>query len=73
MASDQSKMRGRSGLTSWASTPDALEWSGTERAIPVPPLLFMMMLITDDRRMMGDSVNNSLAKLFGWRRVGIMA
>jgi NRAMP (natural resistance-associated macrophage protein)-like metal ion transporter len=49
----------------------ALVWSGIVQGFSVPPLLFMMMLMTNDRRLMGERANNRLANIAGWVTTGI--
>ncbi|WP_083468968.1 Nramp family divalent metal transporter [Methylobacterium variabile] len=49
----------------------ALVWSGVVQGVSVPPLLFLMMLMTNDRRMMGDRVNGRLTNLLGWTTVAV--
>jgi Mn2+/Fe2+ NRAMP family transporter len=44
----------------------ALVWSGVVQGFSVPPLLFIMMRMTNDRRMMGDRVNGRLTNVLGW-------
>jgi Mn2+/Fe2+ NRAMP family transporter len=44
----------------------ALVWSGIVQGFSVPPLLLIMMLMTNDRRMMGDRINGPLTNLLGW-------
>ncbi len=49
----------------------ALVWSGVVQGFSVPPLLFMMLLMTNDRAVMGDRVNGRLTNLLGWTTNGI--
>jgi Mn2+/Fe2+ NRAMP family transporter len=44
----------------------ALVWSGIVQGFSVPPLLLIMMLMTNDRTMMGDRVNTPFTNLLGW-------
>jgi Mn2+/Fe2+ NRAMP family transporter len=44
----------------------ALVWSGVVQGFSVPPLLFMMMLMTNNRRIMGDKTNTWATNLLGW-------
>lgn len=44
----------------------ALVWSGVVQGFSVPPLLLLMMLMTNDRQLMGDSVNSRLTNTLGW-------
>lgn len=43
----------------------ALVLSGIVQGFSVPPLLFMMMLLTNDRRVVGDRVNSRLTNVLG--------
>jgi Mn2+/Fe2+ NRAMP family transporter len=43
----------------------ALVWSGVVQGISVPPLLLLMMLMTNDQRLMGNRVNGPAHKLPG--------
>jgi Mn2+/Fe2+ NRAMP family transporter len=43
-----------------------LVWSGVVQGFSVPPLLVLMLIMTNDRRMMGDKVNGRLTNLLGW-------
>ncbi len=51
----------------------ALVWSGIVQGFSVPPLLFMMMLMTNDRRLMGARVNGPLVNVLGWGTTAITA
>ncbi|MCQ8240718.1 Nramp family divalent metal transporter [Rhizosaccharibacter radicis] len=44
----------------------ALVWSGIVQGFSVPPLLFIMMLMTNDRRMMGERTNSRVTNILGW-------
>jgi Mn2+/Fe2+ NRAMP family transporter len=44
----------------------ALVWSGIVQGFSVPPLLFLMMLMTNDRRVVEDQVNSPLTNALGW-------
>jgi NRAMP (natural resistance-associated macrophage protein)-like metal ion transporter len=44
----------------------ALVWSGIVQGFSVPPLLFLIMLMTNNRRMMGDRVNGRITNGLGW-------
>lgn len=44
----------------------ALVWSGVVQGFSVPPLLLLMMLMTNDRRMMGERVNGRVTNVLGW-------
>jgi Mn2+/Fe2+ NRAMP family transporter len=49
----------------------ALVWSGVVQGFSVPPLLFVMMLMTNDRTMMGDRVNGRLTRVLGWTTTAV--
>lgn len=44
----------------------ALVWSGVVQGFSVPPLLLIIMLMTNDRRVMGERVNGRLTNFLGW-------
>jgi NRAMP (natural resistance-associated macrophage protein)-like metal ion transporter len=44
----------------------ALVWSGIVQGFTVPPLLLLMMLMTNDRQVMGQRTNGRLTNLLGW-------
>ena len=43
-----------------------LVWSGIVQGFSVPPLLILMLIMTNDRHMMGDKVNGVGTNLLGW-------
>ncbi len=47
----------------------ALVWSGVVQGFSVPPLLCLMMLMTNDPTMMGERVNGRLVTVLGWATV----
>ncbi|MDR7040557.1 NRAMP (natural resistance-associated macrophage protein)-like metal ion transporter [Methylobacterium sp. BE186] len=49
----------------------ALVWSGIVQGFSVPPLLLLMMLMTNDRGMMGDRVNGRLTNALGWATTAV--
>ena len=49
----------------------ALVWSGIVQGFSVPPLLLIMMLMTNDRRMMGQRRNGWLTNTLGWATTAI--
>ncbi|EIM30772.1 NRAMP family divalent metal transporter [Microvirga lotononidis] len=49
----------------------ALVWSGIVQGFSVPPLLFMMMLLANDRKVMGERVNGRFTNILGWATTGI--
>jgi Mn2+/Fe2+ NRAMP family transporter len=44
----------------------ALVWAGVVQGFSTPPLLLLIMLMTNDRRIMGDRVNGLGANVLGW-------
>jgi NRAMP (natural resistance-associated macrophage protein)-like metal ion transporter len=44
----------------------ALVWSGIVQGFSTPPLLLLIMLITNDRKIMGDKVNSGWLNALGW-------
>jgi NRAMP (natural resistance-associated macrophage protein)-like metal ion transporter len=44
----------------------ALVWSGIVQGFSVPPLLLLMMLMSNDRNVMGDRVNSRFTNILGW-------
>jgi NRAMP (natural resistance-associated macrophage protein)-like metal ion transporter len=44
----------------------ALVWSGVVQGFSVPPLLFLIMRLTNDPRVMGNRANGRVANLLGW-------
>jgi Mn2+/Fe2+ NRAMP family transporter len=44
----------------------ALVWSGIVQGISTPPLLFLIMLMTNSRRIMGEKTNSAWMNLLGW-------
>jgi Mn2+/Fe2+ NRAMP family transporter len=44
----------------------ALVWSGIVQGFSVPPLLLLMMLLTNDKSVMGGRVNSRLTNTLGW-------
>jgi Mn2+/Fe2+ NRAMP family transporter len=44
----------------------ALVWSGIVQAFSTPPLLLLIMLMTNNRRVMGEHVNGRVLNVLGW-------
>jgi NRAMP (natural resistance-associated macrophage protein)-like metal ion transporter len=44
----------------------ALVWSGIVQGFSTPPLLLLIMLMTNDRSIMGDRVNSRWTNILGW-------
>ncbi|MEZ2416452.1 NRAMP family divalent metal transporter [Luteibacter sp. RCC_6_2] len=49
----------------------ALVWSGIVQGFSVPPLLFLIMVMTGDKRMMGDRANGWLTRTLGWATTAV--
>lgn len=49
----------------------ALVWSGTVQGFSVPPLLFLMMRLTNDPEVIGDRVNGRLTNALGWTTTAV--
>ncbi|MGH1574096.1 Nramp family divalent metal transporter [Methylobacterium sp. P31] len=49
----------------------ALVWSGIVQGFSVPPLLLLMMLMTNDRAVMGGRVNGRVTNWLGWTTTGV--
>lgn len=50
----------------------ALFWTAVINGLISPPLLVIIMLVTNNRRIMGDKVNGPIANAFGWTAVAVM-
>ncbi|MEO8647741.1 MAG: divalent metal cation transporter [Acidobacteriota bacterium] len=50
----------------------ALFWTAVINGLVAPPLLVVVMLVSNDRRVMGDRVNGRWANLIGWLAAAIM-
>ncbi|MER8863113.1 Nramp family divalent metal transporter [Mesorhizobium sp. M0751] len=48
----------------------ALVWSGIVQGFSTPPLLLLIMLMTNSRRIMGDQVNSRSTNILGWATTG---
>jgi Mn2+/Fe2+ NRAMP family transporter len=44
----------------------ALVWSGIVQGFSTPPLLLLIMLMTNNRRIMGEQVNSTSTNVLGW-------
>jgi Mn2+/Fe2+ NRAMP family transporter len=49
----------------------ALVWSGVVQGFSVSPLLFMILLMTNNHAVMGDRVNSRLTNVLGWTTYAI--
>jgi len=43
-----------------------LVWSGVVQGFSTPPLMFLIMLMTNNRRIMGERVNGRAINVLGW-------
>jgi NRAMP (natural resistance-associated macrophage protein)-like metal ion transporter len=50
----------------------ALVWSGVVQGFSTPPLLLLIMLMTNNRKIMGDRVNSLSTNLLGWATTGVI-
>jgi Mn2+/Fe2+ NRAMP family transporter len=44
----------------------ALVWAGIVQGFSTPPLMLLIMLLTNDRKVMGDRKNGVLINMLGW-------
>ena len=49
-----------------------LFWSAVVNGVLAPPLIVLVVLLTSDRRVMGDHINQPLLKWLGWITAGVM-
>ena len=49
-----------------------LFWSAVTNGVLAPPLIVLVVLLTTDRRVMGDRVNPPLLKWVGWLAAAVM-
>jgi NRAMP (natural resistance-associated macrophage protein)-like metal ion transporter len=52
---------------------DALFWTAVINGFLAPPLLVLVMLLANDRKLMGKRTNNAWTNLVGWVTAGLMA
>jgi Mn2+/Fe2+ NRAMP family transporter len=50
-----------------------LFWSAVLNGVLAPPLVVLVVMLTSDRRVMGDRVNGIVMKSLGWLCAGVMA
>jgi Mn2+/Fe2+ NRAMP family transporter len=50
----------------------ALVFAGIVQGFSTPPLMLIILLMTNSRRIMGDKTNTLVANLFGWGTTGII-
>src|SRR5260370_10709131 len=51
----------------------ALFWTGVINGVLVPPLLVMIMLVSNNHKVMGKRVNGRLTNIIGWSTAAIMS
>src|SRR3989454_7419946 len=49
-----------------------LVWSGVVTGVLGPPFIFLGLLLTSDRKLMGEHANSPLLKWLGWTSAGVM-
>jgi Mn2+/Fe2+ NRAMP family transporter len=49
-----------------------LFWSAVVNGVLAPPLIVLVVLLTSDRRTMGNHTNSRLLKTLGWICAGVM-
>jgi Mn2+/Fe2+ NRAMP family transporter len=50
-----------------------LFWSAVVNGLLAPPLILLILLLTSDRRVMGDRINSPIEQIVGWMTFAIMA
>jgi Mn2+/Fe2+ NRAMP family transporter len=50
----------------------ALVFAGIVQGFSTPPLMLLIMLMTNRRRVMGDKTNSLLINLLGWTTTAVM-
>jgi NRAMP (natural resistance-associated macrophage protein)-like metal ion transporter len=50
----------------------ALVWAGVVQGFSTPPLLLLIMLITNNRKIMGDRVNSRSTNVLGWATTSVI-
>ena len=50
-----------------------LFWSAVLNGALAPPLIFLVILLTSNRRVMGDRVNSSVLRILGWSTFVLMS
>lgn len=50
-----------------------LFWSAVINGLLAPPLIFLIILLTSDRRVMGDHINSPIERTMGWVIFAIMS
>lgn len=54
------------------SPVDALYWTAVINGLLAPFVLFVLMLVTGNRKVMGDSINGPLTSILGWMTTALM-
>ena len=49
-----------------------LFWAAVVNGLLAPPLILIVLLLTDDRKVMGDHVNSLAERILGWTTFAIM-
>jgi Mn2+/Fe2+ NRAMP family transporter len=49
-----------------------LFWSAVTNGVLAPPLILLILLLTRDRKVMGDRINSTPLQLLGWLAFGLM-
>jgi NRAMP (natural resistance-associated macrophage protein)-like metal ion transporter len=61
-------------LTYWGiDAVSMLFWSAVVNGVLAPPLIVLVVLLTSDRKVMGDRVNSPLLRTLGWITAAVMA
>jgi Mn2+/Fe2+ NRAMP family transporter len=50
----------------------ALFWTAVINGVLAPPLIVVIMLVSNSRKVMGDRINGKLTNILGWGTAGIM-
>ena len=50
----------------------ALFWTAVINGVVAPPLLVVVMLVANNKRVMGDRVNGTFANIVGWLATAVM-
>jgi Mn2+/Fe2+ NRAMP family transporter len=51
----------------------ALFWTAVINGVLAPPLLILIMLVSNNRKVMGDRVNGKLTNFIGWTTAVLMS
>ena len=50
-----------------------LFWSAVVNGVLAPPLILLVLLLTNDRKVMGDRTGSRLERFLGWTTLAIMS